>query len=407
MNIERKSLEQFRVEDLASYGILDTSTDPQFDKITKLASALCGTPIALVSLIDEGRQWFKSKVGLLGVDETPRDISFCTVAIMQDSLMEVPDALEDDRFKNNPLVQGDPNIRFYAGAQLRSPRGNNLGTLCVIDSKPHELTDFQREALDTLSEQVVELMELHKRNRELLEARNKLKRHQRLLVSKARLQSLGELAGGICHQINNPLSIILGQTMMLRSRIAEKLPNENEMISELNMIDKTSHRIGDILKVLKTYAKDNGVGIAKEDLNQVIQETLFLLKNKLNEKNVTLTYEKPVTVELRFDKHHVAQILLELVSNSIEAMADSAERQITLRVDDSPSHVTIIVSDTGHGIPSSDKDKIFVPFFTTKANRFGVGLSNALSYMNQHKGELLLVKEMGPTTFKLRLSKNL
>ncbi|EXF42653.1 signal transduction histidine kinase [Pseudomonas sp. BAY1663] len=147
-----------RLAALLRYEILDTPEESAFDDFTELAARLCGTPIALISLVDERRQWFKSRVGL-EVSETPREISFCTHTIRGEAIFEVPDALQDPRFRQNPLVTGDPHIRFYAGTPLTSPDGHNLGTLCVIDRQPRQLTAAQRDTLERLGRQVIRLFE--------------------------------------------------------------------------------------------------------------------------------------------------------------------------------------------------------------------------------------------------------
>ena len=138
--------------------LLDTTAEEVFDDITKLASQICETPFALITLVDDTRQWFKSNIGL-DVSETAREISFCSHAILGNKLFEIPDALNDERFRKNPLVVSDPHIRFYAGMPLITSEGYAFGTLCVIDTTPKQLTYEQRSALQMLGRQVVTLIE--------------------------------------------------------------------------------------------------------------------------------------------------------------------------------------------------------------------------------------------------------
>jgi diguanylate cyclase (GGDEF)-like protein len=145
--------EQARLETLRSLSILDTPPEERFDRLTRMAKRQLGVPIALVSLIDENRQWFKSCLGL-GVNETSRDISFCGHAILGNDIFIIPDAQKDDRFADNPLVVGDPKIRFYAGYPLKAPNGHKLGTLCIVDQQPRNLGAEDLEALEDLASMV-------------------------------------------------------------------------------------------------------------------------------------------------------------------------------------------------------------------------------------------------------------
>ncbi|HQZ84052.1 MAG TPA: sensor domain-containing diguanylate cyclase [Actinomycetota bacterium] len=153
--------DQDRVDNLRSYAVLDTEPEEAFDRITRLVSALLDMPIALVSLVDGERQWFKSRVGLAAA-ETPRELAFCGYAILDDVVFTVTDAARDDRFADNPLVIGDPNIRFYAGAPLTTREGFNVGTLCVIDRKPRTLDAGQVSILRDFAALALRELELHK-----------------------------------------------------------------------------------------------------------------------------------------------------------------------------------------------------------------------------------------------------
>ena len=135
-----------RLAALREYGILDTPAEQAFDDLVRLVAHVCQTPIAVINFIDKNRQWFKSEVGL-GVRQTPLDVSLCAHAILQRGVLVVPDTEKDERFKTNPLVVGEPYLRFYAGALLETADGHALGTLCVLDYRPRNLTDAQRDAL--------------------------------------------------------------------------------------------------------------------------------------------------------------------------------------------------------------------------------------------------------------------
>lgn len=160
--------ERARLAALQRYEILDTPVEAEFDDFTQLASYICGAPIALISLVETNRQWFKSEVGL-GVRETPLDVSICRHALLQPGVFVVPDTTKDPRFQNNPLVTGAPRLRFYAGALLESSDGLPLGTLCVLDRQPRQLTAEQSRALHMLARQVMTLLELRLAVRALAE----------------------------------------------------------------------------------------------------------------------------------------------------------------------------------------------------------------------------------------------
>ena len=156
--------EKDRANVLAEYEILDSLPEKEFDDIVELASAICGTPISAISLLDLDRQWFKAQVGL-GTDQTPIEQSFCRYAAQDpEQVMVINDSLNDDRFKNNPLTLGDPHIRFYAGAPLVTDEGVSLGALCVIDCQPREFNDVERRMLQILAKRIMKLLEMRKEN---------------------------------------------------------------------------------------------------------------------------------------------------------------------------------------------------------------------------------------------------
>ena len=161
MKAPKPTNEQARLDALNDYNILDTAPEAAFDDIVKIASFICGTPTAIMSLIDSERQWFKARVGSSD-SETPREQAFCAYTILEPKLLEVEDARKDSRFADNPLVTQSPNIRFYAGAPLLTSEGHALGSLCVIDQTPRRLNADQRDCLERLARQVMTVMELRR-----------------------------------------------------------------------------------------------------------------------------------------------------------------------------------------------------------------------------------------------------
>jgi GAF domain-containing protein len=223
-----------RLAALRRYRILDTEPEQRFDDLALLASQICGTPMALISLVDRDRQWFKARVGV-DVPQTPRDVAFCAHAIHQPDLFVVPDALQDARFRDNPLVRAEPHIRFYAGAPLITADGHALGTICVLDRKPRVLTKAQEAALEALKRQVVSQLELRLSLDELagaLAARDHAEGVQERLIAELRgaLDSVERLSSILPYCSECEMNLVVpadpaavagvaeGVTQMLRSK---------------------------------------------------------------------------------------------------------------------------------------------------------------------------------------------
>ena len=195
-----------RLRALERLEVLDSAPEREFDALVATAALVCGVPISLVSLIDSDRQWFKANVGLPGVTETPRDVAFCAHAILADGLFEVPDALADPRFADNPLVATAPDIRFYAGVPLRLSGGEHVGTLCVIDRKPRQLNDKQREALRLLSIAAVQALESRRMARAFVASETRF----RTLSEASPLGVFATDASGACTYTNAGWRTIFG-----------------------------------------------------------------------------------------------------------------------------------------------------------------------------------------------------
>ena len=212
--------EKERLDALKSYQILDTLPEIDFDDFTKLASYTCGTPIALVSLVDESRQWFKSRFGLEAT-ETPRDVAFCSHTILQDDVFVIPDSHKDERFHDNPLAVGAPHVRFYAGAPLITPSGHKIGTLCVIDHNPREITEEQKEILQAIGRQVINQMEL----------RLSVKDAEQATKMKASFMAT------MSHEIRTPLNGILGCANILLDRVKSEEDKIRNLLKRLLIVE--------------------------------------------------------------------------------------------------------------------------------------------------------------------------
>ena len=194
-----------RLKALKGYSILDTLSEKEYDAITQLASYICDTPIALVSFKDEERQWFKSTVGIDAI-ETPRNISFCQYTIMGDDVFEVANAMEHELFYDNPLVTGNPDIRFYAGAPLVNKDGYKMGSLCVIDTEAKNLTEDQKNALKLLATQVVSLLDLRKKHADFIESQKELNNFIELSKDLVCIANVD----GLLYKVNPAFTTVLG-----------------------------------------------------------------------------------------------------------------------------------------------------------------------------------------------------
>lgn len=246
-----------RLIDLHQFAILDTLPEAEFDHIALLASQICQTPIAVISLVDSDRQWFKSKVGL-SFSETSRDVAFCAHAIMQHDLFIVSDASKDKRFVDNPLVCAEPKLRFYAGAPLISADDHALGTLCVMDKVPRELSDGQKEALRTLSQAVMRQLESRRRIREL-EGRLRDVNHETQFLKKSTKEARSasrtrcKFLAKAAHEVNATAREIASVIERARSK-----PSPSEQGDLLAAARSSANSLIDLAKEMKKVAKAAG-----------------------------------------------------------------------------------------------------------------------------------------------------
>nr|PJZ94489.1 hybrid sensor histidine kinase/response regulator [Leptospira ellisii] len=368
--------EPARLEALLAYKILDTPAEEKFDSMTQIASFICDTKTALISLIDMNRQWFKAKTGLAD-SETPRNISFCQYAILQDEILEIEDAHLDSRFKNNPLVVGPPYIRFYAGAPLRTPEGFNIGTLCVIDPNPKKLSQKQLLILKVLADQIIFNFELIKTNRELIVVR---KKEEELQNSKS------QFFANMSHEIRTPVHGILGVTGLLA---------ETELQIEQKEYVDTIRRSGglllnllnDILDFSKLESGHMKIETIPFDLVELLKDVYSLFELEARRKNVefALRFGDKNSLVIVSDPNRLKQILINLISNAFKfTEKGSVCMEFETGFENGRTcEIFLRVKDTGIGIPELKLNELFQAYTqadTSVSRKYGgTGLGLAIS----------------------------
>lgn len=391
--------EEERIKELSSYFILDTEAEKNFDYLTELASAICGKPIALVSLIDSDRQWFKSKRGL-DVSETHRDFAFCSHAILEDGLFEVKDTEEDERFFDNPLVKGEPYIRFYAGEPLVSSRGIPMGTLCVLDDKPGELNQVQRSSLKALASQVVELMELRLKNIQLIDSLENLRKanvevrlRQEQLMSLAKKHFLNDLASGVIDQLRLPLEELNEEVFQVKNKGHDVTKLEYAVVS----IRKT------FLYLERIASWEEKKGKEHFDLASILNTLMIISKSLREKKNIQMHNLVHRGTMIKGNRYQVSQVFLHLLKNSVKALENCEynARSITIRPQMKGDCLEIIFEDSGNGISDQLKPMLFKAFIATENDQPGLGLYLSRTYMLENGGDLELMND-DTTKFLLR-----
>jgi two-component sensor histidine kinase len=329
---ELHSAEGYRLDALRRYGILDTPRESDFDEVVKVASAICGTPISVINLIDEGRQWFKAEVGL-GVRETPLDSSICAHAILQPGLFIVPDTTLDRRFADNPLVTGDPHLRFYAGALLETPEGFPLGTVCVLDYKPRELDDTQKAFLRLMASQVMKLLEL--RRIAVVEHAARIKAEE-LVKENQTLMREGD------HRLMNSLQLVQS-LLALQSRST----SSEEVRAQLDLAGNRVIAIASVHKQLHLTGSMEEVDIA-DFLRRLCDSLKYTAPAQIAAIDVTAD-----SARFRSDiASGMGLLVAELVTNSFKyAYAAGESGNIAVDFKQGSDGWCLQVSDEGRGLP--------------------------------------------------------
>lgn len=388
---EKHKDESERLKLLESYSILDTLPEIDYDNLTAIASEICNTPISLVSLIDSKRQWFKSHHGL-NVSETPKDYAFCAHAIIDpNDVFIVQDTRKDERFFDNPLVTGDPNVIFYAGVPLVGANNLPIGTLCVIDRKPKLLSQTQIIALKALANQVMNLLELRKTKAQLERALQDVEK------INLELESFAYIAA---HDLKSPLNNISSITDLFLDLYGENLQEDGLQLIEL--ISFSSAKLRKLIEGLLEYSKSNT--ILKEDKVEVnLTELVNDIKGLCDfENNCEITLKSSLNT-IFTNRIAIEQIFINLVSNSIKYNYNPrTEIEIEIKEDD--SKYIISIKDNGSGISKENQDKVFQIFkvladedkFGQRGN--GIGLATVKKIIEALGGTIYIESELSAGT---------
>lgn len=379
-----------RLEALYAYDILDTPPEGGYDDLTEIAAQIFGVPISLISLVDDGRQWFKSRRGLEAM-ETSRDVAFCAYAIRDTSApLVVPNALNDRRFAENPLVLESPNIRFYAGAPLVTPRGYAIGTLCVI--APHALdpTEAQLSALSALARQVVAQLELR---------RSALRYRAAEERARQAVEAERELMATVSHELRTPTNAVIGFAELL-----EQTPLTPEQLDYSKLIVQSGelllNLIGDILDVARLEAGKLRIHATALGLPDIVHHVIRLLNHLAIEKGVALCAqlpEEPLPLACG-DRTRVTQVLVNLVGNALKFIEQGS---VSIRLVHLGDRLRCEVRDTGPGLSVEQQSRLFQRFeqadATIAVKYGGTGLGLAISHrlIENMGGQIGCASELG------------
>jgi len=402
-----------RLAALLAYDIMDTESEGEFDALVRLAAHIAGTPIALITLLDEKRQWFKSKVGL-SVSETPLEQAFCRYTIQGDEAMEVKDAQLDERFATNLLVTGEPHIRYYCGLPLTTPEGVCVGSLCVIDREPRQLGEAQREALQTLAGEVIARLEL-KRQKKLIESQKQLleqanqeletqveQRTQDLLEANTALSAakaeLDLFLYRASHDLKGPLCTLQGLVELI-----EIDTNPLEQTEYMQGMRRSIRKLDAVLHSLLTYSQNVHLPLRYQPINfaAMVEQILESLKEEKGFPNLQIKSHLADLVPFYSDYQRLIVVLTNLLKNCINFQNYSLEQaEVTIWMECTFQRATLVIQDNGIGIPDAQLEKIGSRFsrHSTQSTGAGLGLFITREILQKLDGALQVQSEPGKGT---------
>jgi signal transduction histidine kinase len=372
--------EEERLSALDDYNIINSLPEEDYDAIAKIAAVICNSPIAMVSLIDKDRQWFKSNHGL-DTKEIPRDVAFCAHSILNpDDLLIVNDATKDERFFDNPLTTGSLNLVFYAGAPLNTSEGFSLGTLCVIDNKPRELEQSQKDSLKLLAKQVVNLLELRKKNYELIKANKEAAKLN---------EQLNNFAYRLTHDLKSPINGVNFLVDVLKQDHIDLFKN-TPAEGYINLIANRMVYMNTLINEILEYTKVNTENIVFDSFN--VKEILESILENIDFENRIYLNTSDLNVTIRCSKTGFVQIFQNLISN---ARKFSDEDKVNIEVDfkKDETHYHFIFRDNGPGIEEKYWKRVFLMFETLEGSNnenTGIGLATIESILKRLGGEIYL-----------------
>ncbi|MBV5260991.1 GAF domain-containing sensor histidine kinase [Synechococcus moorigangaii CMS01] len=394
-----------RLQALFQQDLLDSRPEPEFDGIVALAARLFEVEIVLISLVDDCRQWFKAKSGLKA-SETSRDISFCAHALHGESIFEIPDASLDERFWDNPVVTGEPFVRFYAGQPIHSEDGYKLGTLCLIDSQPRTLTPKERELLQMLAWQVEQFLRLRRHLRQK-QKKNKLLVAQLQAVAKNSTLK-DQLLAVLSHDLRGPLLSFRSVIELLAAQALE--PGELELLipDVCAKFDQTEMKVLQVLRWAQQQLQSQPISLDVLTIEAIANHVLPWCQDCAKQKNIHLQVELEPGLKVLGNLNLLGVVLRNLLTNAVkysrrgDVVTFFAERQ--------DQHGALGVRDTGLGMDPITLKKIRSATYQMSApgtedeQGTGLGLLLCQTYLNQ-MGTALDIESRwtGGSTFSFRL----
>ena len=399
--------EEARIAALKSYAIMDTDPEQYFDQLTWLAAKIFGVPIAVVSLVDSNRQWFKSCFGL-DATETDRDLAFCSHAILGDEVFEISDASKDERFADNPLVTGPPNIRFYAGKPLIDSNGYALGTLCLIGTAPGKLSSIEKEILSVLTETVMTRMEYR---RSLAEVSIKTLELELAVKSEQQARKTAEIASkakshfltAVSHELRTPLNAIIGFGELLAEDVDQNTLAESKKDIH-NIINSGHHLLGMIDEVLDLSAIEKGsikLDVTKFSIAELVDELTEVISPLIKKnKNVLQIAMSQKLGDMIGDRQKLHQVLFKLLSNAAKYTHDGII-SLDVRHNSKNELFEFTVKDLGIGMDKKVIDQLFEPFSQAGNSNpqgiasLGIGLTISRHYIELMGGKIEVESQTG------------